>query len=235
MLRVENLSTRYGSIEAVSGVSLEVGEGELVAILGANGAGKSSLLKTLCGVLAPSGGSIRFCGKSIERLPSSERVRRGLTLVPEGRAILTQMSVQENLLMGAYTRRDGGVRTDVEEMFRRFPLLEERRNFSAGVLSGGEQQMLSIARALMARPRFLMFDEPSLGLAPKAVSQVFALIAGLRSAGITILLVEQNAQEALRLADRGYVLETGRIVIHDDAAALMESEGLRSAYLGGGK
>ncbi|MFQ5692340.1 MAG: ABC transporter ATP-binding protein [Nitrospinota bacterium] len=233
MLRVRNLSTKYGHIEAVSDVSLEVGVGELVAVLGANGAGKSTLLKTICGVLTPSGGAVEFRGEAIERLSSAERVRRGLMLVPEGRAVLTRMSVEDNLLIGAYTRRDNGVSADVREMFRRFPVLEERRNLNAGVLSGGEQQMLAIARALMARPRFLMFDEPSLGLAPKVVSEVFSLIARMRDSGITILLVEQNAQEALRLADRGYVLETGRIVVHDDADALLESEALRSAYLGG--
>ncbi|MBI3090287.1 MAG: ABC transporter ATP-binding protein [Candidatus Tectomicrobia bacterium] len=234
MLKVEDLRTRYGHIEALRGVSLEVKAGEIVTLIGANGAGKTTLLKTLCGVLSPATGRITYAGERLERRPPAQRVRRGLVLVPEGRMILRRMTVHENLLMGTYARSDlHRVADELEEVYTTFPILRERRRASASVLSGGEQQMLAIGRALMAKPRLLMLDEPSLGLAPLVVKEIFRIIGSLRQQRITILLVEQNALQALKLADRGYVMELGRIVMADTAKELLHSERLGEAYLGG--
>ncbi len=234
MLNVSNLEAGYGRIRVLKGVSMEIHSGEIVTLIGANGAGKTTLLKTVCGVLSPSAGSIEYEGEAIERKSPAARVRLGLVLVPEGRHILRRMTVQENLLMGAYQRRDlSAVKGEMEELLCRFPVLRERRDLPADVLSGGEQQMLALARALLARPRLLMLDEPSLGLSPLLVKEIFNIISALHDTGITILLVEQNALKALQVADRGYVMEIGRIVATGVAAELLRSEALREAYLGG--
>ena len=231
---MSNLEAGYGRIQVLKGVSLEVGTGEIITLIGANGAGKTTLMKTICGLLMPGAGTIEYDGIRIELKSSAARVRRGLVLVPEGRHILRHMTVYENLLMGAYARPDqSAVKTDIEEVFHRFPLLAERRHLSADVLSGGEQQMMAIGRALLSRPKLLMLDEPSLGLSPILVGEIFSIITDLHRAGITILLVEQNALKALQVADRGYVMETGRIVMSDSSQNLMKSEALRDAYLGG--
>jgi branched-chain amino acid transport system ATP-binding protein len=234
LLKVLNLEASYGRIQVLREVSLEIGTGEIVTLIGANGAGKTTLLKTICGLLIPSAGSIEYEGIRIELKSSAARVRRGLVLVPEGRHILRHMTVYENLLMGAYARSDqSAVKTDIEEVFRRFPLLAERRHLLADVLSGGEQQMMAIGRALLSRPKLLMLDEPSLGLSPILVNEIFSIITDLHKAGITILLVEQNALKALQVAGRGYVVETGRIVMSNSSQNLIKSEALRDAYLGG--
>lgn len=234
MLRIQNLETGYGKIQVLRGVSLEIEKGEIITLIGANGAGKSTLMKTVCGVLAPSRGSIEYEGVRIHRKSPTARVKQGLVLVPEGRCILKRMTVYENLLMGAYTRSDPSViKTDMEKVFNRFPPLAARKTLSANVLSGGEQQMLAIGRALLARPRLLMLDEPSLGLSPILVREIFSIISDLHGSGITIFLVEQNALQALQIADRGYVMETGLIVMSDTAQNLLSSEVLREAYLGG--
>ena len=231
---MSNLEAGYGRIQVLKGVSLEVGTGEIITLIGANGAGKTTLMKTICGLLMPGAGTIEYDGICIELKSSAARVRRGLVLVPEGRHILRHMTVYENLLMGAYARPDqSAVKTDIEEVFHRFPLLAERRHLSADVLSGGEQQMMAIGRALLSRPKLLMLDEPSLGLSPILVGEIFSIITDLHRAGITIFLVEQNALKALQVADRGYVMETGRIVMSDSSQNLMKSEALRDAYLGG--
>ncbi len=229
-----NLEAGYGRIQVLRGVALEVETGEIVALIGANGAGKTTLMKTICGLLRPNSGFIEYDGIRIELKSSAARVRRGLVLVPEGRHILRHMTVYENLLMGAYARSDqSSVKKDVEEVFHRFPLLAERRHLSADVLSGGEQQMLAIGRALLSRPKLLMLDEPSLGLSPILVKEIFSIITDLHRAGITIFLVEQNALKALQIADRGYVMETGGIVMSNSSQNLIKSEALRDAYLGG--
>lgn len=234
MLNISNLEAGYGRIRVLKGVSLEIRSGEIVTLIGANGAGKTTLMKTVCGVLTPNAGHIEYDGVSIERKSPAARVRLGLVLVPEGRHILRRMTVQENLLMGAYPRRDlSAVKNEIEELLCRFPVLRDRRDLPADVLSGGEQQMLAIGRALLARPRLLMLDEPSLGLSPILVKDIFNIISGLHDSGITILLVEQNALKALQVADRGYVMETGRIVATGMAGELLSSEALREAYLGG--
>ena len=234
MLQVSELRSGYGGIEALKGVSLEVRAGEIVALIGANGAGKTTLLKTLAGVLPAWGGAITYEGERVERLSPPQRVRRGLTLVPEGRGILHRMTVRENLLMGAYARRgNGNLETEMEQVLRRFPGLEPRRHQLAGTLSGGEQQMLAIGRAVMARPRLLMLDEPSLGLAPLMVREIMQILGELRGQGITILLVEQNARQALQLADRCSILASGRVVASGDARAMLESPEVQSAYLRG--
>ncbi len=234
MLTVENLVVRYGEIEAVRGVSLEVGAGETVALVGANGAGKTSLLRAVSGLVRPSAGAIRFAGEAIHGLAPEEIVRRSLVHLPEGRAILATLSVRENLALGTYLRRDAtGIRRDLDEVLARFPALGARLGQRAGTLSGGEQRMLALARALMARPRLLMLDEPSLGLAPRLVAEVFRALRALRAEGRTILLVEQNARQALLSADRTYVLETGSVVLAGPAAALLEDPRVQSAYLGG--
>jgi branched-chain amino acid transport system ATP-binding protein len=234
LLKIERLETGYGKIRVLKKVSLEIQSGEIITLIGANGAGKSTLMKTICGILSAVAGSMEYEGFRINRKSPTFRVRRGLVLVPEGRFILKRMSVYENLLMGAYTRSDAsGIQEDLEKVFNRFPVLGARKRASANVLSGGEQQMLAIGRALLSRPRLLMLDEPSLGLAPILVRQIFSIITDLHRDGITIFLVEQNAQKALQVADRGYVMETGSIVMSGSAEALLSSEDLREAYLGG--
>jgi branched-chain amino acid transport system ATP-binding protein len=233
MIEVRKIDVRYGRIQALWDVSFSVAEGELVVLLGANGAGKTTTLKTLSGLLRPASGEIIFCGRAIQGMPPHRVAGLGLVQVPEGRHVFPLMNVQENLLMGGFHR---AVRKDrkqaIAEAFERFPILRERRRQLAGTLSGGEQQMLAIARALIARPRLLMLDEPSLGLAPSLVRQIFGALRGINASGTTILLVEQNIQEALKLADRGYVLENGRVIIQDTSSNLLASEHVRRAYLG---
>ena len=234
MLRVSDLHVGYGAIRALKGVNLEVNDGEVVALIGANGAGKSTLLRTISGVLTPTAGDITFEGRSIRGLAEDKIVRLGILQVQEGRGILTRMTVQENLEMGAYGRSDrAGIRQDMEMVFAKFPVLRERRWQFGATLSGGEQQMLAIGRALMARPQLLMLDEPSLGLAPMLVNEIFRTIREFKRENRTILLVEQNARKALQCADRGYVLETGTIVLTDSGEALLKSEEVQAAYLGG--
>ena len=233
ILSVDNLNVYYGAIHAIKGVSFEVNEGEVVTLIGANGAGKSTTLQIVSGLLHSRTGSIKFCGEDISRLPSYKIVERGLAQVPEGRRIFLQMSVQENLEMGAYTKNQSGVAADLEDVYERFPRLRERRRQIAGTLSGGEQQMLAIGRALMSHPKLLMLDEPSMGLAPILVEQIFDIIRELHRSGTTILLVEQNAQMALSVADRAYVLETGKISLSGTGAELAASDSVRKAYLGG--
>jgi branched-chain amino acid transport system ATP-binding protein len=234
MLRVTDVRVNYGAIRALQGVSLEVNEGEVVALIGANGAGKSTLLRTISGVLRPVAGDVAFEGRSIRGLAEDRIVRLGLVQVQEGRGILTRMTVQENLEMGAYCRSDrAGISQDMAMVFDKFPVLRDRQHQFGATLSGGEQQMLAIGRALMARPRLLMLDEPSLGLAPMLVNEIFRTIRDFKHEGRTILLVEQNARKALQCADRGYVLETGNIVLMGSGEALLKSEEVQAAYLGG--
>ena len=233
LLEVRDLVVRYGEIEALRGVSLEVGAGETVALVGANGACKTSLLRAVSGLARPAAGAVRFAGDAIHGLPAEEIVRRGLVHLPEGRATLATLSVRENLALGAHLRRDAaGTRRDLDEVLARFPALAPRLGQQAGTLSGGEQRMLALARALMARPRLLMLDEPSLGLAPRLVAEVFRALRALRAEGRTLLLVEQNARQALLCADRAYVLETGSVVLGGPAAGLLEDPRIQSAYLG---
>jgi branched-chain amino acid transport system ATP-binding protein len=222
----------YGLIRALDGVSLTVAEGEIVALVGSNCAGKSTLMKTAMGVVRPRSGAVTFAGASLLGLAVEDIVRRGVVLVPEGRGILRHMTVRENLRLGAYGRRDARIAADLDRVVERFPALASRLAQKAGTLSGGEQQMLALGRALMARPRLLLLDEPSLGLAPVIVASIFDTIASLARDGVTVLLVEQNAAEALRLAHRAYVLETGRIVLEGVASDLLEHERVREAYLG---
>jgi branched-chain amino acid transport system ATP-binding protein len=235
VLTVRNLAAGYGRIQVLKEVSLTIAHGEIVTLIGANGAGKTTLMKTISGVLSSHGGSIEYEGRPIGSKSAAVRVKLGLVLVPEGRQILRRMSVYENLLMGAYARPDqSSVKGEIEEMLRRFPVLGERKHLPADVLSGGEQQMLAIGRALLARPKLLMLDEPSLGLSPLLVREIFAIIAALHRTGITIFLVEQNALKALQVADRGYVMETGKVVMSGESPLLLSSAALRDAYLGGG-
>ncbi len=222
----------YGAIHAVKGVSFEVGEGEIVALIGANGAGKSTILKTVSGLLHPRSGSITFMDKNISHVDAHKLVHQGLAHVPEGRRIFLQMSVQDNLEMGAFTKKDVS-KDDLERMFTLFPRLKERRKQIAGTLSGGEQQMLAMSRALMSHPNLLMLDEPSMGLAPILVDQIFSIIKELHAQGTTILLVEQNASKALEIADRAYVLETGNITLSGTGKELANSDEVKKAYLGG--
>ncbi len=233
ILKVENINVYYGAIHAIKGVSFHVYEGEIVTLIGANGAGKSTTLQTISGLLRSRTGSIEFCGENISKLPPHKIVEKGLAQVPEGRRIFLQMSVQENLDMGAYTQSGAGVGEDIERVFEQFPRLKERRRQIAGTLSGGEQQMLAIGRALMSRPKLLMLDEPSMGLAPILVEQIFEIIQSLHKSGTTILLVEQNAQMALSVADRAYVMETGAISLSGTGRELAESDQVKKAYLGG--
>ena len=233
ILKATNLNVYYGAIHAIKDVSFEVNEGEIVTLIGANGAGKSTTLQTVSGLLHSRTGSIEFCGENISHLPSYKIVEKGLAQVPEGRRIFLQMSVQENLEMGAYTQSAAWADEELERVYAQFPRLSERRKQTAGTLSGGEQQMLAIGRALMSRPKLLMLDEPSMGLAPILVEQIFDIIRELHKAGTTILLVEQNAQMALSVADRAYVLETGRISLSGIGAELAASDEVRKAYLGG--
>jgi branched-chain amino acid transport system ATP-binding protein len=233
MLKLEEVRAGYGPVVALKGISLEVREGELVTLIGANGAGKTSTLKAISGVLRPRAGRISFDGANIHRLSPSDILKRGIAHCPEGRRVFPYMSVRENLEMGAYVRRDAAIREDLERVFDLFPILKERLKQVAGTLSGGEQQVLAIGRALMSRPRLIMFDEPSLGLAPTIVERVFRIVAEIRERGTTVLMVEQNASLALKIADRGYVLETGTIALHGRAADLASNEHVRRAYLGG--
>ena len=233
MLTVDNIHVYYGSIHAVKGVSFEVSEGEIVTLIGANGAGKSTVLNTISGLLHPRTGSVQFMGQDLRGTAAHKVVERGLAQVPEGRRIFLQMTVEENLEMGAYTRPNSTIAPGIADVYKRFPRLEERRRQVAGTLSGGEQQMLAMGRALMSSPKLLMLDEPSMGLAPILVEQIFDIIKELHAAGTTILLVEQNAQAALSVADRAYVLETGRISLSGTGAELMASDQVRRAYLGG--
>ena len=232
ILKVDDINVYYGSIHAIKGISFEVNEGEIVTLIGANGAGKSTTLNTISGLLHSKTGHIEFMGEPLNHVPSHKVVSKGLALVPEGRRIFLQMSVQENLDMGAFSRRGGNIDADMERVFEQFPRLKERRKQVAGTLSGGEQQMLAMGRALMSNPKLLMLDEPSMGLAPILVEQIFKIIQTLHEAGTTILLVEQNAQAALSIADRGYVLETGKITMDGDARALLTDERVQKAYLG---
>ncbi len=232
VLKVEDLHVYYGSIHAIKGISFEVQEGEIVTLIGANGAGKSTTLNTVAGLLKPRSGSVEFEGKSLVGVPAHKIVSRGLALCPEGRRIFLQLTVQENLEMGAYTQ-PGNMAETLEEVYTHFPRLKERYRQVAGTLSGGEQQMLAMGRALMSKPKVMMLDEPSMGLAPLLVEQIFEIIRNLNRAGTTILLVEQNAQMALSIASRGYVLETGRIVTSASAQELLHDDAVRKAYLGG--
>ena len=231
LLRVEGLRVSYGAIEALRNITFEVDEGEIVTLLGANGAGKTTTLRTISGLLRPKGGAIEFDGKSMAGVAAHDIVAAGIGHVPEGRRIFPRMSVYENLQMGAYRRR-GDISADVERVYDLFPVLRERHEQEGGTLSGGEQQMLAIGRALMSRPRLLLLDEPSMGLAPLVVLKIFEIIREINEAGTTVLLVEQNAAQALRLATRGYVLETGEVVMTDTAAALLTNDRVRAAYLG---
>ena len=233
ILKVDNINVYYGAIHAIKGVSFHVDRGEVVTLIGANGAGKSTTLQTISGLLRSRTGSVEFLGENISRLPPHKIVERGLAQVPEGRRIFLQMTVQENLEMGAYTRGGSGVDEDLEKVFAQFPRLKERRRQVAGTLSGGEQQMLAIGRALMSSPKLLMLDEPSMGLAPILVEQIFDIIRRLHENGTTILLVEQNAQMALSVADRAYVMETGSISLSGTGRELAESDQVKKAYLGG--
>ncbi len=232
MLKVENIDVYYGAIHAVKNVSFEVGDGEIVALIGANGAGKSTILKTVSGLMPPRTGAITFCDQNITHTEAYKLLRTGLAHVPEGRRIFLQMSVQENLEMGAYINKTVDPK-DLEMVFNYFPRLKERRKQVAGTLSGGEQQMLAMSRALMSHPKLMMLDEPSMGLAPIIVDQVFGIIKELHKSGTTILLVEQNARKALQIADRAYVLETGSITLEGTGAELAKSDEVRKAYLGG--
>ncbi len=232
MLKVEDLHVYYGSIHAIKGVSFEVNEGEIVTLIGANGAGKSTTLNTVAGLMKPRSGAITFEGQQVAGMPASKIVPQGMALCPEGRRVFQQMTVRENLEMGGYTRPAGEISASLDDVFERFPRLKERHRQIAGTLSGGEQQMLAMGRALMSKPRLLMLDEPSMGLAPLLVEQIFDIIGELNRAGTTILLVEQNAQMALSIANRAYVLETGNIVKSGDAHLLMNDDDVRKAYLG---
>jgi branched-chain amino acid transport system ATP-binding protein len=233
LLELHDVHVHYGNIHALKGISIEVAEGEIVTLIGANGAGKSTTLNAISGLVRPSAGSIHYDGQDITRIPAHEIVARGVVQVPEGRRIFARLTVRENLLMGAYIVRDRrAVEEGIERVFAMFPRLKEREHQVCGTLSGGEQQMLAIGRALMTRPRVLLMDEPSMGLAPVLVDGIFATIRFLHEEGTTILLVEQNARMALSVADRGYVVETGRIVLADTAAALQANDAVRRAYLG---
>lgn len=233
LLEARGLKVSYGGINAVKGIDLEIHEGELVALIGANGAGKSTTLRALVGLESPAGGMIHYQGHSIIRQPTHQLIRKGLVLVPEGRGIFGRLTVEENLHMGAYCRDNAKeIKTDVQRVYARFSLLQERCRQAAGTLSGGEQQMLAIGRALMSRPRLLLLDEPSMGLAPLMVQKIFETIRAISAEGVAILLVEQNAKLALETSHRGYVLESGLITLHDEARALLNNQKVRHAYLG---
>ncbi|MBI5845967.1 MAG: ABC transporter ATP-binding protein [Deltaproteobacteria bacterium] len=236
MLAIRNLTCHYGGIRALSGVSLSVDEGEMVALIGANGAGKTTLLSAICGLIPKFSGEMDFCGESIRGLSTQKITASGISMVPEGRLIFPSLTVKDHLTLGAYLRHRKkdrfGIETDIKKIYELFPVLEDRRKQSAGTLSGGEQQMLAIGRALMARPKLLLLDEPSMGLAPLVVRMIFSTLKQLKSEGLTIMLVEQNAQAALSLADRGYVLETGLLVLTGPARRLLADEEVKRAYLG---
>ena len=233
MLKVEDLHVYYGSIHAIKGVSFEVNEGEIVTLIGANGAGKSTTLNTVAGLMKPRSGAITFEGQQVAGMPASKIVPQGMALCPEGRRVFQQMTVRENLEMGGYTRPAGEISASLDDVFERFPRLKERHRQIAGTLSGGEQQMLAMGRALMSHPKLLMLDEPSMGLAPILVDQIFDIVKELNASGTTILLVEQNAGKALEVAHRAYVLETGKIVLTGTGEELSRSDDIRKAYLGG--
>ena len=233
MLEVRDLQVYYGMIHAIKGISFDVNQGEVIALIGANGAGKTTTLHTITGLLAPKSGSVLFEGKDITKVPAHKIVSMGMAHVPEGRRVFAELSVYENLKMGAYTRKD---KKEIEEslanVYKRFPRLEERKNQMAGTLSGGEQQMLAMGRALMSKPRIVLMDEPSMGLSPLFVDEIFKIIQKISAEGTTVLLVEQNAKKALAIADRAYVLETGKIALSGDAKELMNNESIKKAYLG---
>ena len=234
MLKVENLSVHYGMIQAVRDVSFEVNEGEVVSLIGANGAGKTTILRTLSGLVRPSAGKIQFLGKEIQKLPAQKIVAGGLSQVPEGRHVFPGLTVMENLEMGAFLKRNREEnQANLKKVFSRFPRLEERKNQDAATLSGGEQQMLAMGRALMSTPKLLLLDEPSMGLAPIFIQEIFDIIQDIQKQGITVLLIEQNANKVLAISDRGYVLETGKIVLSGTGKELASSEEVRKAYLGG--
>lgn len=234
MLKIDNIDVYYGAIHALKGISLEVNEGEIVTLIGANGAGKSTTLRTISGLLKPKTGSITFLGQNIAGVRAHEIVKKGISQVPEGRRVFAEMTVMENLDLGAFVRKDkAGIQQDLKRVFELFPRLEERKNQSAGTLSGGEQQMLAMGRALMSRPKLLLLDEPSMGLAPLLIKEIFNIIVDINKSGTTVLLVEQNANMALSIANRAYVLETGRITLSGKAQDLAASEDVRKAYLGG--
>ena len=234
MLHIDNINVYYGAIHALKGISVDVTEGEIVTLIGANGAGKSTILRTISGLLRPKSGTILFEGKNLAVMAAQDIVKLGLSQVPEGRRVFANMTVLENLELGAYTRSDkAGIAADMDKILQRFPRLFERKAQLAGTLSGGEQQMLAMGRALMSRPRLLLLDEPSMGLAPLLVKEIFSIIKEINQTGTTILLVEQNAHMALSIAHRAYVLETGRITLTGPAAELAQSEEIRKAYLGG--
>lgn len=232
LLELRDLRVAYGGIQAVKGLSLALREGELVSLIGANGAGKSTTLKAICGLLKPQGGEVLYQGKSIGAQGPWDLVSEGLVMVPEGRGIFARMSIEENLRMGAYLRRDKEIEADIDSVFQRFPRLKERHRQLAGTLSGGEQQMLAIGRALLARPRLLLLDEPTMGLAPIVVDQIFEVVRDVHARGVTVLLVEQNAQRALQMADRAYVLESGELALSGSAADLLGDARVQAAYLG---
>ncbi len=233
MLKVNNINVYYGSIHAIKDVSFEVNEGEIVTLIGANGAGKSTILQTVSGLLRSKGGSIEFLEGDLSAVPAHKIVAEGLAHVPEGRRIFLQMTVEDNLVMGAYTRPNSEISESIANVYKHFPRLKERRKQIAGTLSGGEQQMLAMGRAMMSKPKLLMLDEPSMGLSPILVQEIFDIIKELHESGTTILLVEQNAQMALSVADRAYVLESGKIVLTGTGAELIESDEIKKAYLGG--
>jgi branched-chain amino acid transport system ATP-binding protein len=233
MLSIKGLKVAYGGIQAVKGIDLEVREGELIALIGANGAGKTTTLKAITGSLSPAAGDIGFLGRSLRGQGAYELVGQGLAMVPEGRGVFARMSIVENLLMGAYTRNDkAGIQADIDRMFETFPRLKERAQQLAGTMSGGEQQMLAMARALMSRPKLLLLDEPSMGLSPIMVEKIFEVIRAVSAQGMTLLLVEQNARLALEAANRGYVMESGLVTMSDDAKKLLDDPRVRAAYLG---
>ena len=232
LLEVQGLKVAYGGIQAVKGVSFEVKEGELVSLIGANGAGKTTTLKAITGTQPPAGGEIRYLGKSIKGQGSWDLVKQGLVMVPEGRGTFTRMTITENLQMGAFVRNDNEIESDIEKVFAIFPRLKERRNQLAGTMSGGEQQMLAVGRGLMAKPKVLLLDEPSMGLSPIMVDKIFEVVADIHGRGTTILLVEQNASRALGLANRGYVMDSGEVTMSGEAKSLLDDPRVRAAYLG---
>ena len=233
MLDVKDLEVYYGVIQAIKGVSFEVNQGEVIALIGANGAGKTTILHTVTGLLSPKKGQVFFEGKDITKVPAHKIVSMGMAHVPEGRRVFAELSVYENLKMGAYTRKDKSeIEESLENVYRRFPRLEERKNQMAGTLSGGEQQMLAMGRALMSKPKIILMDEPSMGLSPILVNEIFDIIQAVSESGMTVLLVEQNAKKALSIADRAYVLETGNIVLEGKAKDLLEDDSIKKAYLG---
>ncbi len=232
LLEVNEIHTYYGNIHALKGISFEVDSGEIIALIGANGAGKTTTLRTISGLMEPRDGSVRYDGEDISSTRADLLVSKGISMVPEGRGVFAKLTVEENLDMGAYTRRDKGIKDDLDRVFELFPRLEERKKQFAGTMSGGEQQMLAIARALMSSPRLLLLDEPSMGLAPVLVDGVFDTVQRIKNEGVTILLVEQNAHMALQIADRGYVLQSGEVALSDTAANLQQNETVQKTYLG---